>query len=95
MLNVETDAEEIWWKDFTTLCAELLEEAEEPVAAVCVSGIGPCFCLGAGMMALAALDGSELRDVAAAMSGEGASYEPNEQRADFYDRIYNGVYKEV
>src|SRR5215213_7162397 len=40
---VEHDAEEIWWKDFTTLCAELLEEAEEPVVAVCVSGIGPCF----------------------------------------------------
>jgi len=40
---VEHDAEEVWWKDFTTVCAELLEEAEEPVAAVCVSGIGPCF----------------------------------------------------
>ena len=52
-------------------------------------------CLGAGMMALAAVDGSDLRDVAAAMSGEGASYEPNEQRADFYDRIYNDVYKEL
>src|ERR687894_1987438 len=51
-------------------------------------------CLGAGMMALAAMDGSDLRDVAAAMSGEGAGYEPNEQRADFYDRIYNDVYKE-
>src|SRR5215218_4837424 len=32
-------------------------------------------CLGAGMMALAALDGSDLRDVAATMSGERASYE--------------------
>jgi xylulokinase len=52
-------------------------------------------CLGAGMMALAAMDGSDLRDVAAAMSGEGAGYEPNEQRADFYDRIYNDVYKEL
>ena len=50
---------------------------------------------GAGMMALAALDGSNLRDMAAAMSGEGASYEPNEQRAGFYDRIYNDVYKEL
>jgi xylulokinase len=40
---VEHDAEEVWWKDFTKICAELLEEAEEPVTAVCVSGIGPCF----------------------------------------------------
>ena len=44
---VEHDAEEIWWKDFTAVCSELLEEAEGPVAAVCVSGIGPCF-LAAG-----------------------------------------------
>ena len=52
-------------------------------------------CLGAGVMALAALDGSDVRDVAAAMSGEGASYEPDQQRADFYSRIYNDVYKEL
>ena len=52
-------------------------------------------CLGAGMMALAALDGSELRDVAATMSGEGATYEPDEERAAFYDRIYNDVFKEL
>jgi xylulokinase len=52
-------------------------------------------CLGAGVMALAALDGSDVRDVAAAMSGEGASYEPDQQRADFYGRIYNDVYKEL
>lgn len=48
---VEHDAEEIWWNDFTEICAELLGEAEAPVAAVCVSGIGPCF--------LAAGDGGE------------------------------------
>jgi xylulokinase len=52
-------------------------------------------CLGAGMMAWAALEGSDLREVAATMSGEGAGYEPNEQRAKFYDRIYNDVYKEL
>jgi len=52
-------------------------------------------CLGAGMMAAAALDGSELRDVSATMSGVGPSYEPNDQRAEFYDRIYNDVYKEL
>jgi len=46
-------------------------------------------------MALAALDGSDLRDVAAAMSGEGAGYEPHERRTEFYDRIYNDVYKEL
>ena len=44
---VEHDAEEIWWKDFKAVCSELLEEAEGTVAAVGVSGIGPCF-LAAG-----------------------------------------------
>lgn len=40
----EHDAEEMWWKGFTQVCAELLEKAEGgSVAAVCVSGIGPCF----------------------------------------------------
>jgi xylulokinase len=39
---VEHDAEEIWWKDFTSICSELLEKADGPVAALCVSGIGPC-----------------------------------------------------
>jgi xylulokinase len=43
----EHDAEGVWWKDFTEICAELLEWADGPVAAVCVSGIGPCF-LAAG-----------------------------------------------
>ncbi len=40
---VEHDAEEIWWKDFAEICSELLGEADGPVAAVCASGIGPCF----------------------------------------------------
>ena len=44
---VEHDAEEIWWNDFTAICRELLEGAEGKVAAVGVSGIGPCF-LAAG-----------------------------------------------
>ena len=44
---VEHDAEEIWWQDFTAVCSELLAEADGPVAAVCISGIGPCF-LAAG-----------------------------------------------
>ena len=44
---VEHDAEEVWWKDFTEICSELLESADAPVAAVCTSGIGPCF-LAAG-----------------------------------------------
>jgi xylulokinase len=38
----EHDAETVWWADFTTICAELLGSADGPVAAVCVSGIGPC-----------------------------------------------------
>jgi len=43
----EHDAEEVWWKDFTAICSELLGQADGPIAAVCVSGIGPCF-LAAG-----------------------------------------------
>ena len=40
----EHDAEEMWWKDFTEICAELLEKTEGgSVAAVGLSGIGPCF----------------------------------------------------
>ena len=40
----EHDAEGMWWKDFAEICAELLEKAEGgSVAAVCLSGIGPCF----------------------------------------------------
>jgi xylulokinase len=53
-------------------------------------------CLGAAMMAAAAVDDSSaLREVATMMSGEGASYEPDEERAAFYDRMYNGVFKEL
>ena len=53
-------------------------------------------CLGAAMMAADAMDdSSDLREVAATMSGEGASYEPDEQRSAFYDRIYNDVFKEL
>jgi xylulokinase len=44
---VEHDAEEIWWEDFTAICSELLKGAEGTVAAVGLSGIGPCF-LAAG-----------------------------------------------
>jgi len=40
---VEHDAEEVWWQDFTAVCSELLEQADGPVAAVGISGIGPCF----------------------------------------------------
>ena len=40
----EHDAEEMWWKDFKEVCAELLEKADGgSVSAVCISGIGPCF----------------------------------------------------
>ncbi|MGH3148001.1 MAG: FGGY-family carbohydrate kinase [Rubrobacter sp.] len=52
-------------------------------------------CLGAGMMALAAVEGSDLREVAAAMSGEGATYEPDEKRAAFYDRLYRDVFSQL
>ena len=51
---VEHDAEEIWWEDFTAICSDLLKGTEGTVAAVGVSGIGPCF-LAAGK------DGNPLR----------------------------------
>lgn len=38
----EHDAEKIWWADFLHLCHELLTDQSHRVAAVCVSGIGPC-----------------------------------------------------
>ncbi|GAC1502866.1 MAG: FGGY-family carbohydrate kinase [Ktedonobacteraceae bacterium] len=39
----EHDAEATWWQDFTTICAELLPRARgNTIAALCVSGIGPC-----------------------------------------------------
>jgi sugar (pentulose or hexulose) kinase len=53
-------------------------------------------CLGAAMMATAAMDDtSDLREVAATMSGDGTTYEPDEKRSAFYDRIYNDVFKEL
>jgi xylulokinase len=53
-------------------------------------------CLGAAMMAAATMDDTDdLREVAAKMSGEGASYEPDEKRSALYDRIYNDVFKEL
>lgn len=39
----EHDAERTWWSDFQAICRDLLQQARQSVAAVCVSGIGPCF----------------------------------------------------
>ncbi len=52
-------------------------------------------CLGAGMLAAAAcgIHGG-IREAAAAMSGTGDRFEPDEGRAARYDRLY-GVYKEI
>ena len=36
----EHDAEGVWWADFVSICLELLEKADDDVAAVCTSGIG-------------------------------------------------------
>jgi xylulokinase len=36
-----------------------------------------------------------IREAAAAMSGEGDRFEPDEKRAEFYDRLYTDVYKEI
>src|SRR5690349_23065338 len=38
----EHDAESVWWADFTALCAGLLPQAADRIAAVCVRGIAPC-----------------------------------------------------
>jgi xylulokinase len=38
----EHDAEDVWWADVVALCHELLPAREGNVAAVGVSGIGPC-----------------------------------------------------
>ena len=38
----EHDADEVWWDDVRALCAELVPRARDRVAAVCVSGLGPC-----------------------------------------------------
>lgn len=42
----EHDANEVWWADFEAIIADLLAEADGPIAAITTSGIGPCsvFC---------------------------------------------------
>lgn len=53
-------------------------------------------CLGSGMLAAAASGlHRNIKEAAEAMSGTGARFEPDEQRAAFYDRLYNDVYKEI
>jgi xylulokinase len=53
-------------------------------------------CLGAGMLAASAVGTHEgIREAAAAMSGTGARFEPDEQRAALYERLYTEVYKEI
>ncbi len=38
----EHDAESVWWEEFVALCRELTAAAEQPLAGLAVSGIGPC-----------------------------------------------------
>lgn len=38
----EQDAEAVWWRDALALCRALVPRADGRIAAVCVSGIGPC-----------------------------------------------------
>ncbi|MEU0033450.1 FGGY-family carbohydrate kinase [Streptomyces sp. NPDC006333] len=38
----EHDAEQVWWADVVALCRQLLPTADGTVAAVSVSGLGPC-----------------------------------------------------
>jgi xylulokinase len=51
---MEHDPDEVWWKDFTEIVAELLPQADGPVKGVSVSGIGP-------VTLLADADGRPLR----------------------------------
>lgn len=52
-------------------------------------------CLGSGMLAAAAVGlHPSIRDAAAAMSGTGAEYRPDEGRAETYDRLY-APYREL
>ena len=45
---VEHDAEDDWWNGFVDVCSELLEQADGEVAAVSISGIGPCLLAADG-----------------------------------------------
>ena len=38
----EHDADKVWWRDFVSVCKELLGKADDGIAAVCASGIGAC-----------------------------------------------------
>ena len=40
--HAEMDADTIWWDDVVSICRELAEPRSRDVAAVCVSGLGPC-----------------------------------------------------
>ncbi len=53
-------------------------------------------CLGAGMLAAAAAGmHDDIREAAAAMSGTGTRFEPDESTTALYDRLYTDVYKEI
>jgi len=42
----EVDAENVWWQDVASIASELTAQAGgAPIAAVCVSGVGPCLVL--------------------------------------------------
>ena len=50
-------------------------------------------CLGAAMLAAAATGlYDDIREAASGMSGEGATFEPDQKTAGFYDRVYTDVY---
>ncbi len=51
---VESDPEKVWWDDFVAICRELLDGADDEVAAVGCSGMGPC-------LVAAGADGRPLR----------------------------------
>lgn len=53
-------------------------------------------CLGAGIFAAAATGAyRDLREAAGAMSAEGRTYEPDDRRHAFYDRLYEDVYRRL
>lgn len=85
----EHDAEEVWWKDFVSICRELLEKADDGIAAVCTSGIGAAY--GDALLAARAVG---LAEADTDWSRISSTVEPNAENRKVYDELY-GIYREL
>ncbi len=72
-------------------CQIIADVMQQPVS---VSREPESTCLGAGMLAAACGIHPGIKEAAAAMSGTGARFEPDEGRSARYDRLYD-VYREL